>query len=128
MRPWHFGLIALTALAMNSSKAQAQNSQQFIGPFMDFMGRMIDEAARQQELERLRNSPEVQIQEIQPGGLTRGQVIILQQTLLQRGYDVGPPDGIVGPRTMAVVGQLQAKAGVPITGLPSKDLLDALLQ
>jgi peptidoglycan hydrolase-like protein with peptidoglycan-binding domain len=57
----------------------------------------------------------------------RSQVIIVQQLLLQRGYDVGAPDGVVGPKTMAVVGQLQARAGVPVTGLPDEQLLHALL-
>jgi peptidoglycan hydrolase-like protein with peptidoglycan-binding domain len=108
--------------------ASAQDAQQAIGPFFDLMGKVIDEAARQQALERMRNSPEYINQQPQPGGLTRGQVTIVQQLLLQRGYDVGEADGIVGPKTMAVVAKLQAQAGLPVDGYPTQQLLDALVK
>ena len=95
------------------------------GNFMNFMQQTIE---RQQQIDAYKNSPDFQNQQIQPGGLTRGQVVIVQQVLLQRGYDVGEADGVVGPKTMAVVGQLQLKAGVPVTGLTTEQLLEALLQ
>lgn len=98
----------------------AQDAQQVIGPVIDLMNKAIEDA-------RIRNSPDYQYQEIQPGGLTRGQVVIIQQLLNKRGLDVGDPDGLVGPKTMAVVAQLQRKAGVPATGLPDQQLFDALL-
>jgi putative peptidoglycan binding protein len=66
-------------------------------------------------------------QQPQPGGLTRGRVIIVQQLLTQKGYDVGQPDGVVGPKLMAVVAQLQRKAGVSVTGYPDQRLFDALV-
>jgi membrane-bound lytic murein transglycosylase B len=84
------------------------------------MNKAIDDA-------RVRDSPDYQYQQIEPGGLTRGQVIIIQQLLYKRGYDVGEPDGLVGPKTMAVVAQLQRKAGVLAIGLPDQQLFDALL-
>jgi hypothetical protein len=121
-------LLSVTATFYLTTPALAQDAGQVMGPFIDMMNKAIAEQARQQELERLRNSPEFRNQEVQPGGLTRGQVIIVQQLLTQRGYDVGAPDGIIGPKTMAVVAQLQAKVGQEVNGYPTKLLLDALLQ
>lgn len=112
-------LIAMQLLSASTS-AFAQDPQQVIAPFLDLMNKAIEEGQRQ-------NSPAYQYQQIQPGGLTRGQVIIVQQLLIKRGYDLGDPDGIVGPKTMAVVAQLQVKAGLPPTGLPNQQLLTALL-
>lgn len=98
------------------------------GAFMGLMQGMINQAQQQQALDQLRNSPEYRDQEIQPGGLTRGQVIIVQQLLNERGYNVGAADGVIGPKTRAAVAQLQQRAGVPITGYPTPQLLQALLQ
>jgi hypothetical protein len=118
-------LVIVVSICLATSTVLAQEGREVFGNFMDMMGKVIDDQMRR---EAYRNSPEFKNSEIQPGGLTRGQVIIVQQLLLQRGYDVGDPDGIIGPRTMAVTGQLQKKAGVAVTGLPDQQLLDALLQ
>ena len=128
--------IATVVFCAFSLPSKAQDPRNAIGPFLGIMGGVIDQAIQQQEAERLRrqyeqqvlNSPEYQNQQIQPGGLTRGKVIIVQQLLAQRGFDIGPPDGIVGPKTMAVVAQLQRKAGMPVTGYPTQQLFDALLE
>lgn len=121
MRSWSPVLVIAIVCSLEvPSFAQDVEPQQFIGPIIDLMGKVI-------EAERYRNSPEYINQQPQPGGLTRGQVIIVQQMLIQRGFDVGQPDGVVGPKTMAVVGQLQQKAGMPVTGLPDQRLLEALL-
>lgn len=49
------------------------------------------------------------------------------QTLLNRaGYDVGSPDGVVGPKTRAAVMAYQARAGIPADGHVSGLLLDRL--
>jgi hypothetical protein len=121
-------LLLFVAIGAMSAPAHAQDASQVIAPFFDLMGRAIEQGARQQEIDRYQNSPEVLNQQIQPGGLTRGQVIIVQQLLSQRGYDVGAPDGIIGPKTMGVVAQLQARAGASVDGYPTQQLLDALLQ
>jgi peptidoglycan hydrolase-like protein with peptidoglycan-binding domain len=112
--------VAIFCVLCGTSGNAQQDPQQVIAPFIDFMNRAIEESQRQ-------NSPEYQYQQIQPGGLTRAQVVMVQQLLRQRGYDVGEPDGIVGPKTMTVVGQLQVKAGLSPTGLPDQQLLSALL-
>lgn len=134
LRGISFAVVA--TISAVGATAMAQDGRQFIGPALEAFGAIVDQAVQQQEQERLRreaeeqirNSPEFQLQQIQPGGLTRGQVIIVQQLLLKLGHDVGMPDGIVGPRTMAVVAQLQRRAGTPVTGYPSQQLLDALLE
>jgi Putative peptidoglycan binding domain len=115
------GIAAALCARPSSTLAQDVQPEQIIGPVINLMGQAIEAA-------RIRNSPEFINQQPQPGGLTRGQVIIVQQLLLQKGYDVGQPDGVVGPKTMAVVAQLQLKAGVPATGLPDQQLFEALLQ
>jgi peptidoglycan hydrolase-like protein with peptidoglycan-binding domain len=122
------GVVIAMIIGAFSTPLAAQDAQQVMGPFMQLMGTMIEQGARQQEIERYRNSPEFRDQEIQPGGLTRAQVVIVQQLLIQRGFDVGAPDGVIGPKTRAVVAKLQSKAGTPITGNPTQELLDALLQ
>jgi peptidoglycan hydrolase-like protein with peptidoglycan-binding domain len=116
------GVLLICTISTNIS-ARAQDPQKVIGSFMDLMGKVRDEIAKQKELERQRKD-----QEIQPGGLTHAQVIILQQLLLDRGYDVGAPDGIIGPKTRTVVGQLQFRAGMPVDGNPTPQLFEALLQ
>src|ERR1700760_146605 len=115
-------LMAFIAWAAGEPAA-AQDTQpsQILGPVLDFMAKTL-------EVQRCKSSPECQATAIQPGGLTRNQVIIVQQLLTKRGYDVGTPDGTIGPKTITVVGKLQQQAGVPVTGLPDQRLLEALLQ
>lgn len=119
-------LAAVTAIAL-SNPSSAQDAQQAIGPFLDTVNTIIQNAIEQEKRDQWLKSPEGQAAQIQPGGLTRSQVTIVQQLLIQRGFDVGQPDGVVGPKTMAVVGKLQQEAGVPVTGLPDQRLLEALL-
>ena len=113
-------LIATTA----ASPGLAQDDNPAV-PLINAIGGFIQQKVQEQEL---KNSPEYRMNEIQPGGLTRAQVIIVQQKLLERGYDIGTPDGIVGPKTMAIVAQVQQKVGAPINGLPDARFLEALLQ
>jgi putative peptidoglycan binding protein len=114
-----FTLLTLCATAEPARTEDVQPGQ-ILGSVLDIMQKAI-------EAERYRNSPEGQATAIQPGGLIRSQVMIVQQLLTQKGYDVGQPDGVVGPKTMAVVAQLQQKAGLTPTGLPDQRLLEALL-
>jgi peptidoglycan hydrolase-like protein with peptidoglycan-binding domain len=118
-------LLMSIMLFASHAPSVAQEGPEVMGNFLNMMQQII---ATQQQQDALKNSPEYQDQQIQPGGLTRGQVVIVQQLLINRGYDIGPADGIIGPKTRAVVAQLQAQAGVAITGYPTPLLLDALLQ
>ena len=49
-----------------------------------------------------------------------------QDMLNQRGFDVGEPDGLIGPKTKRAIMEFQKSAGIPITGKVDKKLLEAL--
>ena len=48
----------------------------------------------------------------------------VQDELARRGYDVGPVDGRLGPRTKAAIREYERDAGLPVNGLPSPSLRD----
>lgn len=58
--------------------------------------------------------------------LNKAQRTELQSLLSRAGYDVGTPDGVVGPKTRAAVMAFQARAGLPADGHVSGLLLDRL--
>lgn len=58
--------------------------------------------------------------------LNRTEVMDLQWNLAVHGYDPGPADGVVGPRTRAAVEQYQIDAQLPADGRASAALLDHL--
>jgi membrane-bound lytic murein transglycosylase B len=58
--------------------------------------------------------------------LTKAQRVELQARLSKRGYDLGKPDGVIGPKTRAALMDFQAKAGLTPDGFPSGNALKAL--
>ena len=50
----------------------------------------------------------------------------VQTLLLRRGYDIGSPDGIIGPKTRAAVIDWQSRSGLVADGHVSGRLLDSL--
>lgn len=48
----------------------------------------------------------------------------IQVELQRGGYDVGPVDGRLGPRTRAAIRQYEQRNGLPADGSPSRSLLD----
>ncbi|MGV3573798.1 MAG: lytic murein transglycosylase [Devosia sp.] len=58
--------------------------------------------------------------------LNKAQRAEVQSLLSRAGYDVGTPDGVVGPKTRAAVMAFQARAGLPADGHVSGLLLDRL--
>lgn len=58
--------------------------------------------------------------------LTKAQRAELQTLLNRAGYDVGSPDGVVGPKTLSAVIAYQARAGLPADGHVSGRLLERL--
>lgn len=50
----------------------------------------------------------------------------IQKALLDHGYDPGPVDGSMGPRTQRAIRDYQQDAGLPIDGVATKALLDHL--
>ena len=59
-------------------------------------------------------------------GLNQDQMRQLQQRLVQRGFDVGAVDGILGANTRAAVQDVQAQLGLPADGWPTPQLLGML--
>ncbi|MBL8599607.1 MAG: lytic murein transglycosylase [Devosia sp.] len=59
-------------------------------------------------------------------GLTKAQRVELQARLGKRGYDLGTPDGVIGPKTRAALMDFQSRAGLTADGFPSGNALKAL--
>ncbi|MXN63844.1 lytic murein transglycosylase [Stappia sp. GBMRC 2046] len=59
-------------------------------------------------------------------GLSRAQRLQLQKLLLRAGYDIGEPDGKVGPATRAGIKQAEARFGMTQTGRPGTKIYRAL--
>ena len=49
-------------------------------------------------------------------GLSRAQRREVQQALAARGYDVGAPDGVIGPKSREAIKDVEGKAGMAPTG------------
>ncbi|MCX2723341.1 lytic murein transglycosylase [Roseibium salinum] len=59
-------------------------------------------------------------------GLSRAQRLELQKLLNRNGFNVGEPDGKVGPATREGIRKAEAKFGMPVTGRPSWNVYYAL--
>jgi lytic murein transglycosylase len=62
------------------------------------------------------------------GGLTTGQVRDLQRLLAARGHDVGPIDGIIGPRTRAAAAAERRRMGLSGEAALTEEFLNRLRQ
>lgn len=58
-----------------------------------------------------------------PDGMSRDEVVELQNLLIDLGYLRGTADGIVGPMTRRAITQMQAMEGLPVDGVPSQGAL-----
>jgi hypothetical protein len=66
-------------------------------------------------------------QAVSPNDLSRSQVKQMQQALNQQGFNVGTPDGKVGPRTRQALQKFDQKKGIQSTnGQPSEQTLAQL--
>ena len=59
-------------------------------------------------------------------GLTRADRMELQRRLTARGFDTQGADGVIGANTEAAIRAFQASRNLPVTGTPSRALLDML--
>jgi hypothetical protein len=59
-------------------------------------------------------------------GLSRAERREIQALLIELGYDIGAPDGIIGTRTRVAVQAFQASAGLQVDGRAGAKLLGAL--
>lgn len=69
------------------------------------------------------------LQSVRPASetpLSRDMIREMQQLLAARGYDVGTPDGVVGPMTRAALRAFQKATKMPPDGFPTIDLLTQL--
>ncbi len=62
-------------------------------------------------------------------GKGESQLVVraVQRELGARGYDVGQVDGTLSDKTRAAISAFQSKEGLPVTGVPSDDLLRQIL-
>lgn len=60
-------------------------------------------------------------------GPSREQVREVQSQLSSLGYEVGPADGVAGPRTRAAVREFQGQNSLPVTGAVNEDLIAQLV-
>jgi membrane-bound lytic murein transglycosylase B len=60
--------------------------------------------------------------------LTLDERFEMQQRLAQRGFDIGEPDGLLGPRTRVAIRNFQASIGQTPDGFASSEVLDRLRQ
>ena len=58
--------------------------------------------------------------------LSHAEGFELQQLLARHGYDVGEPDGLIGPRTRTALRQFQASIGATPDGFASTHILGRL--
>jgi lytic murein transglycosylase len=59
-------------------------------------------------------------------GIARAERREVQQRLIERGYDLGTPDGIIGPKTQAAIKDFQTRSGLPVDGRAGMRVLRAL--
>ncbi len=59
-------------------------------------------------------------------GLTQSDRVALQNALNAQGFSVGDADGVLGKKTFAGIEAYQRQNGLPVTGQPSRALLDRL--
>lgn len=59
-----------------------------------------------------------------PEQMRTATIRAIQETLNEKGFNVGPADGAMGPRTRGAIRDYQRKAGLPVDGVASKDVLD----
>jgi lytic murein transglycosylase len=61
-------------------------------------------------------------------GLSRAERREVQQRLVERGFDIGMVDGMIGPRTRAAIEAFQASVGLPVDGRAGARVLKALTE
>ncbi|WP_083225672.1 lytic murein transglycosylase [Neptunicoccus sediminis] len=61
-----------------------------------------------------------------PGALRLPEKLEVQELLIKAGYDIGEPDGIIGPKTLDAISDVQRRAGRQPTGKADQDVLKFL--
>lgn len=82
--------------------------------------------ARQRQAEQTRLLEHWMRTRVEPLPMSRADISRIQELLAEAGFDPGPIDGIVGPRTRAAVEGFEAAQNLPVTGSVTPGLLDLL--
>lgn len=61
-----------------------------------------------------------------PPDIRHAYMVSIQEELLAHGYHVGPIDGVIGKKSKGAIRAYQRDAGLPVNGVPTKELLDHL--
>ncbi len=88
-----------------------------------FIGGHLTTAAQAEEV--MSNTPQSTFRSIDMSAiptLTPDRVSKLQQALQQKGFDPGPIDGVLGPRTREAVRNFQEKYGIASTEIDNQTL------
>lgn len=59
-------------------------------------------------------------------GMTKADRVALQEALTRAGFDTGGADGVVGPNTEDAIRAYQQSRGLPVTGVPSLEMVREL--
>ncbi|HXY58029.1 MAG TPA: lytic murein transglycosylase [Methylocystis sp.] len=79
--------------------------------------------------DRLRGRPGIQTPwPTDDPGLSRQERRELQALLIQRGYDVGDPDGVIGTKSREAIADFEGRVGLPRDGRAGLKVLNALRQ
>lgn len=107
MSDWRFFAIAATVMALAAPAAQAAAFDLERGGH----GLLVRIDTRVDEM---------------PAEMGTAYVIGIQEELIVHGYTPGPVDGKPGRRTAAAIRAYQRDAGLAVTGVPTRELLDHL--
>ncbi|MDX1464079.1 MAG: peptidoglycan-binding domain-containing protein [Halomonas sp.] len=94
-------------------------------------GQRVDNPPTQQPTQQPRYEPRP-LEPIEPvapatgNNLGRYQLKGVQLDLQKLGYDPGPADGMMGPKTAQAISQFERDIGLPVTGLPSPRVLSRI--
>lgn len=125
---------ALDTLGFDAGSADGvagSRTERAIEAFQSEFGYPQDGKATQTLLQRLDSaiaqggaSPERMLDR---SGMLRSYTRAVQEALLARGYDPGPVDGALGPKTRDAIRAYQSANGLSPTGEVSRDLLSHLM-
>jgi lytic murein transglycosylase len=96
----------------------------FINVYLDWNNSLVYSTAAGYFATRLAGAPTLRTGNAQPFSAAGSKQ--LQRLLVQRGYDVGKVDGVIGAATRRAIREMQLQYGLPADGYPSNALLRKL--
>lgn len=129
------GLVATDAAAQFDFNRVLDLGSKLYQDHLDQQRRVEEEQRRERERRKIQQRPPSQQQVRQPrpytpspppDGPTRTEVQEAQERLNALGYDAGPADGLMGPRTASAIEEFQRDHAMPADGRVSADLIAGL--